>query len=862
MTASTGPATRSPDPGDEIVIGDLSAGEVVIYNGHTGDLLASFPYALNSRDRLAVCEEGLVIADESADRVDILQIDPGGPTVIGGFRREMRAGDFLLCGRVMNRTNPQFIFARGEGGSHYTSGDIEIFTYSTYNGPETPGDRYDLESLFKTDGEWARKLQPTWTANGYLLLVGEIEILPAFSCSYYLTGVGTKTVPYTDNYYGNTSGSMKKPEIAVGRIVGNNAQVMKDTVMRCVAIAAGEQVLDESSAYVVSGGPENRFDNDRNDKADQLRDKGYTVREDDEIAMETFFDRCIDRDLIYLTGHGNPTGWDGKSSWDIEDHFDPGTGAPLVYVKSCSTGRYPASTAGFAEHWLKFGASAFIGATQVSYNPWGCLLSEGFLSRYGPACPAGLALKNAKRDRMGDGNYGKYHSAIYHLFGDPKMAPAAGTVAAAEAQGESPGTKQQELSGPLNQLAVKIPMFQVNWHDTTASVRIPGGAVLAQVGHPEVPAWPVTIDFPNGYRIQDVRLTEKGDFAAGTGLPLSMVQAEVDGEQNEAGEFSMDPWPDRDLDWTVEPMPDGSSQLQIHIYPFRSWPETTNYEFFAECLLVIDSAASAASIDRLVTDRKVYGLGDAVGVNMYLIDPQGQGGDIIAEAQISGSSSNAATGLAVKRLRNLKGYGSCSWTWQTSGFPAGDYEVRVNLRRDSGLLLDTATHPFTLGTSRGAIQSLSVDPACFDKEDSITLSAVFVNTGDTILSGQTVIEMHDLAGNSLGRFSEDFSDIAPNGSRKYSPVWTAVFPRGECRFTAYAIYDGKTTDHVLFPPVSEYSDGDFDRDGLIDLADFAVLADCWRGGALKADIAPRGGDCKVDWMDLIVLVEAWMSKTN
>jgi hypothetical protein len=706
-------------------------------------------------------------------------------------------------------------------------------------------------------------MHPTWTSNGYLLLVGEIEILPAFSCSYYLAGVGTKRVPYTDNYYGNTAGIMKEPEIAVGRIIGNSAQVMKDTIRRCVAIARGEQVLDESSAYVVSGGPENRFDADRDDKADQLRDKGYgTVREDDEIAMETFFDRCIDRDLIYLTGHGSATGWDGKSTWDIQDHFDPGTGAPLVYAKSCSTGQYAASTVGFAEHWLKFGASAFIGATQVSYNPWGGLLSEGFLSRYGPACPAGLALKNAKRDRMGDGNYAKYESAIYHLFGDPKMAPAAGTVAAAEAQDKSLWTQHLELTGPVNELTVKIPTFQVKWHDAAASVRIPGGTVLAELGHPEVPAWPITINLPEGHRIQDVRLTEKSAFASGTGLPLSMVQAEIDGVETEAGELSMDPWPDRDLDWTVQPMPDGSSQLRIHIYPFKSWPETTNYALFEECRLVIDSAASEAAIDRLVTDRKVYALGDAVVVNMYVVDPEGQGGDIIAEAQIHGWSSGAAAGLRVKRLRNLKGYGSCRWTWDSSGFPAGDYEVRVNLRRDSGVLLDSATHPFTLGTSRAAVQSLSVDPVCFDKKASVTLSAVFANTGDTSLSGHMVIEVHDNAGNSLQRFSEDFSEIAPNSSRRYSPVWIAALPRGECRFTAYAIYDGKRTDHVVFPPVSEYSDGDFSGNGLIDLADFAVLADCWRGAALKADIAPRGGDCKVDWLDLIVLVEAWMSRTH
>jgi hypothetical protein len=41
----------------------------------------------------------------------------------------------------MNRVNPQFIFARGEDGGHYAVGELEMFTYSTYNGPEAPGDQ-------------------------------------------------------------------------------------------------------------------------------------------------------------------------------------------------------------------------------------------------------------------------------------------------------------------------------------------------------------------------------------------------------------------------------------------------------------------------------------------------------------------------------------------------------------------------------------------------------------------------------------------------------------------------------------------------------------------------------------------------
>jgi hypothetical protein len=851
-----------PDEGDEIVVGDFSEDEILIYHGDSGRLLVTFPYDLTSFMQLLVCEEGLVIADAQADRVEVYEVDGGGATRIGGFDCLIGRDDDVVCGRIMDRVNPQFVFARGQDSDHYSARDIEIFTYSAYNGPETPGDRFDLLELLQPGGEWASRMRADWTANGYLLLVGEIEILPAFSCSYFLTGHGTRSVDFTDNHYANTAGSIKKPEIAVGRIIGNDAATMAEIVRRCVSIARGEQVLDTTSAYAVSGGPENRFDRERDNRADQLRDRGYnTVSEDDEIGMEVFFGRCANRDLIYLAGHGNTTVWDGKKSNDLALYFDSGTGAPLVYMNSCLTGRYPASTRGLAEIWLKYGASGCVAATEISYGPWSSYLAEGFIGRYGIDCPAGLALKNAKRNRMGEKGYGKYESAIYHFFGDPKMAPTPDVAAALETPAKS-GSKGMEVSGPVDRVAVKIPMFEVTWDGSVASVRIEGGTVFAEPDRPEVPAYPIMIKWPEGYRIQDVRLTEKGGIVTGTGLPLSTVEPVIDGTPPKAGQPLPGAWPDRDLDWSVEPMPDGSSVLQIHVYPFCYTPETTNYEFFGACQLEIDYTMSGVEINRLVTDRKAYSQGDTVSIDMYvLVEGQDKDLDIIAEAQVTGWGSGLTEGLQIKRLGDLHGMGSCSWKWNSQGSAAGPYEVRVNLRQSNGTLLDTACHSFTVGTSAGMVQSLSVSPACFENKDSVVMSAVFANTGQTSLSGKIVIEAQDgETGNSLARFEDDFVNLPPDGTYAFEPSWTAIRSRGNCRFVAYAMFDGRSTPRVEWPHVSEFSNGDFNRDGQIGLQDFAAMADCWGAAESPADIAPARGDCRVDWADLVVVARAWLER--
>jgi hypothetical protein len=55
--------------------------------------------------------------------------------------------------------------------------------------------------------------------------------------------------------------------------------------------------------------------------------------------------------------------------------------------------------------------------------------------------------------------------------------------------------------------------------------------------------------------------------------------------------------------------------------------------------------------------------------------------------------------------------------------------------------------------------------------------------------------------------------------------------------------------------------GDFEPDGDVDFADYAVLAGQWRQppGSPSADLAPGGGDGIVDWLDLKALCDNWLA---
>jgi len=73
---------------------------------------------------------------------------------------------------------------------------------------------------------------------------------------------------------------------------------------------------------------------------------------------------------------------------------------------------------------------------------------------------------------------------------------------------------------PQSSLEITIPEYEVTLRDgNIAYVSIPGGEVLlAEEGRPRVPYVVKTIDYPSGYRVQDIELSEKSGFKPATVL--------------------------------------------------------------------------------------------------------------------------------------------------------------------------------------------------------------------------------------------------------------------------------------------------------------------------------------------------------
>ena len=111
----------------------------------------------------------------------------------------------------------------------------------TYNGDI-------LDQLLTPGHYWADALNPVFklTNQGYVLLVGETEVIPAwYMGTDYFTTFATipDTVPYSDLPYANTGGNTARPELVIGRIPGNNPSEWLKTLHRTLSVYKGSRSL-------------------------------------------------------------------------------------------------------------------------------------------------------------------------------------------------------------------------------------------------------------------------------------------------------------------------------------------------------------------------------------------------------------------------------------------------------------------------------------------------------------------------------------------------------------------------------------------------------------------------------------------
>jgi len=861
------------DAHEEIIVGDVSHDRLVIYAGD-GDELTRFDlpggHGLSESDQLIVRDvlggsgAEIVIVDDSEDRVTVYRYYPGVGALmeLSSFALPYHPDDEVLLGNPMGLAKNQLIHACGTRRNQRNRGDLEIAPFSEE--AEAPGDRHTLDGLLECDGAWAQRMAPGWCDGGYLLIVGETRIIPAFSAKYGSVGKGDKVIEYTDNFYANTSGHEKWPELCVGRIIGNEPERLATPIEATLGILDGTRDFDQSHALIVSGRPRGasgeattiNFNRERNRIERRIDDNWSHTRELDEPSETEWIDAMVGRDVIHLAAHGWENGMDVLHDETVRDTWDPGVTAPLVYANSCLTGRYP-PTRCLGERFLNHGASAYIGATEVSYSPYCRYLAEGFWDRFDVGYTAGRALKEAKRNRMGDGSYAKYNSAIYHLFGDPKLEPVVGPPSEGTDDGAVP-PPADVIEGPVSSVQVKVPMYVVETEDGETEAHIPGGDMVLEPDRPMVPCYMVQVRFPAGYGVQDVGIDERSNLRTDTlNLPIAELaeyglQTPPPAPEAEEGWF-----PENDLDWWTIREPDGGTTLMIRVHAFQYEATTGHVRFWDTYDLNIEYVATDMRIRRLAVESGVVLPGEMVRWDLAVENKGKVPTDVLVEAVVRTPDEAPLAGLPIRRLRDVRGLATLSQEWDSAGCEPNFLSIEVTLRSLDGAELDRQTAAVMLGRAEMSLETLKVGPSCFSAGDLLKVMVQGRNTGDRATGGTMVVDVLGGHGQLLEQLTEDFEALLPDNVAAAMWKYEAPAARGAVSFRASILYEGMATEPAEWP-VAAPVDGDLDDDGRVGLGDLAILAAGWLGNAPQADIAPPGGNCMVDLADLRVLAGLWL----
>jgi len=836
---------------ERIVIGNVENDRIrVLVNDSRESYLSeeySISHPLSPEDILTVGDvwgnerEEIILADEDNDTIWAYSYDDIRDEMLPvvAINYTLQVEDVISTANVFMGDKEEILVTRGRSFSGHSEGDVEILSM-TYG--ESPGDRYALDALINDNehGDWANQLCDgssgtceNFVTDGYLLLVGEIEIIPAFSPSWDLTGSDRGSVDYSDRAYGSTSGNTNYPELSVGRIIGDSAARLQVPLQASIDILNGDKEFDNSDAFLVSGRDRGTsgeaddidFSENRDSVAGSLRGEGFTTDLISNPSEAEFFSGATNTDVILIAGHGWRTGWDVIERSEVDGRFRPARHAPLIYAASCLTGRYPGGRS-IAEAFLNEGASGYIGATEVGIWPWSGRLVENYFGRFDPAHTVGSALKHAKRHRLGvntyawDPNFNRYTCAIFHLYGDPKLevnwlSPSATVpdasgspfvlasyslgVSSSSDQGtvaneNSPSAPEISMVGPLSSIEISIPDYEVTTVEGEDYPNIPGGDTVLAIGMPQVPSYSVFIDYPAYSQIQNVVLTEKSDRFTDTGLNIpDVVPLIADEETNSSQTIPEDMtwWPNREFDWTTIQNPDDTLTLVITTYPFLYNLETTDVEFYRSFEFEIDYTDSGVQISSLETDKVAYEQGQPVQAEAFIHSTADDAMDIIASAAITSENGELFDGLPLQTLKDIQGLASLAFDWDSAGFDPGNYVLEMEIRTPDGELLDTEQQMFKLGISSGVVTGLTANPEELDAGDTVGVEMTFANTGSMDITGSAIIRLQDENRATIEELREDFAALSPDSNITFSSQWQATEDTG--RVVGYVLYDGKST---------------------------------------------------------------------
>jgi hypothetical protein len=292
---------------------------------------------------------------------------------------------------------------------------------------------------------WFGYLQDNWVHDGYMLILGEENIIPMLNFDLDITVLGDEP---EDFLYADTCSADEIPELKLGRIIGNTAANLTIPLRSSISIFKGESghYYNPVNALLVSGVDSNpdlqaqmhdisRLASMYIPGASVLHWSDYTTYTERNSEFKRRLTSTV-RGFIYYQGHGGPDSWcNGLDCWSTSlCPFEPlslGGSHPVVYATACSTGRYwdrhlyGADHESIAGEFLRKGAGAYIGiGWGLGFAHFG--YGEQFINLYSSNLiwTIGQVFRELQRTMSEQISVDHAWRSVIHryrLFGDPKF---------------------------------------------------------------------------------------------------------------------------------------------------------------------------------------------------------------------------------------------------------------------------------------------------------------------------------------------------------------------------------------------------------------------------------------------------------
>jgi hypothetical protein len=247
-------------------------------------------------------------------------------------------------------------------------------------------------------GYWASRLSDVFshpdTQDAYLLLIGEWEVIP--SATYDVSSYGinwsdgdhTNEVPLSDNFYADTIGNDKVPDLIVGRILGETPGIMTKAIQASLDAMVGAG-FDRASAVVASGYEGDSGDSFYPNAIDAAADLGEQGVRNELLHWDMFVEQCWELPLnhydAFALGDIDGDGIDeviiAKDEEDKIYIYESDDGSPVTEF-NCEFGQYDALATGDLKGYgsdLIVIASVDDGRLYV-YEPNGTLITSYYVA--------------------------------------------------------------------------------------------------------------------------------------------------------------------------------------------------------------------------------------------------------------------------------------------------------------------------------------------------------------------------------------------------------------------------------------------------------------------------------------------------